>query len=81
MQSDIVIDMDKIAKWLKAQKFNLMLTLKRSYTEGVDYSITKASNPNRKKYGNNYKRVLVTPACFNEIAMRTMSKNGDMMRR
>jgi phage anti-repressor protein len=81
MQTDIVIDVDNVAKWLKAHKFTLLSTLKRSYTEGVDYTITKAKNPNRKKYGNNYKRVLITPACFKELSMRTASKNGDMMRR
>lgn len=81
LQSDIVIDLDTVVKWLKCTKRGLVDTLKRSYTEGVDYIINKSANPSRKKYGNNYKRVLITPACFKELAMRTASKNGDMMRR
>jgi phage anti-repressor protein len=81
LQSDIVIDLSMVVRWLKCTKRGLVDTLKRSYTENVDYVIDKASNPHRKKYGNNYKRVLITPACFKELAMRTASKNGDMMRR
>lgn len=81
LQNQQLIDLDVVCKWLRCSKPALILTLKRSYIDGVDYILKKAPNPNRAKYGNNYKLVLITPSCFKELAMRTASKNGDTMRR
>lgn len=81
LQSDIVIDIELVCKWLKCQRRVLMTTIRKSYTEGVDYTIAHSKSPSGKKYSNNYKRVLISPSCFKELAMRTASKNGDMIRR
>jgi len=77
-QSDIVIDLDKIAKWLSVGKKGLFATLKNSYIENVDYTVHKGVNPNKTSYrANNWNVVLVTPACFKELSMRANTKNNN----
>lgn len=80
-QSDIVIDVDKVAKWLNMLKNNIVKTLKRSYIQDVDYTLTREANPIKRKYGsNNWITVRVSPACFKELAMRSNSKNSALIR-
>ena len=83
-QTDPVIDLRKVSKWLGVTKKGLMTTLRKSYIENVDYIVTKGKNPNTKyAHANNWKIVLVTPACFKELSMRanTNNKNAIMMRK
>ena len=80
-QSDIVIDLSRVAKWLNVLKNNLMKTLRRSYVLDVDYSVTRGRNPIKRKYGsNNWSDVRVSPSCFKELAMRSNSKNSALVR-
>lgn len=81
LQTQTVLDLDVICKWLNVRKEDLMITLKKSYVEGTDYTVISAPNPTRKKYGNNYKRVLLTSACFKEMGMRSNSKKSAMIRK
>ena len=82
LQTDAVVDLDMVAKWLGVPKANLMRTLVRSYAAGVDYVVTKVRNPRVKgKYGgNSYKRVLLTPDCFKRVCMRSQGKRGEDVR-
>jgi hypothetical protein len=80
-QSDIVIDVDKVAKWLNMLKNNIVKTLKRSYIQDVDYTLNREANPTKRKYGsNNWITVRLSPACFKELAMRSNSKNSALIR-
>jgi phage anti-repressor protein/predicted GIY-YIG superfamily endonuclease len=80
LSTDPVIDLGMVAKWLKSSKFILSRTLRESYKKDIDYTITTAPNPNRKKYGNNYKRILVTPDAFKNICMLSRSTNAQKVR-
>ena len=80
-QSEIVIDLDRVAKWLQVLKNNLLKTLRRSYVLDVDYSVKRGTNPVKRKYGsNNWSLVRVSPSCFKELAMRSNSKNSALVR-
>lgn len=80
LPSDCCINLEVIAKWLVVSKRKLMLTLRRSYVENVDYTYKKIPNPKRIKYGNNYTQVLVSPKCFKELAMRSNSEHASLVR-
>lgn len=81
LQTDFVIDMNVVAKWLEARKDTLMETLKRSYKQNIDYTITKKINPNKKQpHSNNHKQVLLTPDCFKRLCMLTRSSKGETVR-
>jgi hypothetical protein len=75
-QTDHVVDLDIVAGWLHVPKAELAKTVRHSYKKDIDYIISKAPNPNRTKYGNNYKRVLLTPDCFKMLCMGSRSKNA-----
>lgn len=80
-QSEIVIDLDRVAKWLNMLKSNLVKTLRRSYVLDMDYTVTREPKPGRGKYGGNNRRaVRVSPSCFKELAMRSNSKNSALVR-
>lgn len=82
-QTERVIDLESVAKWLGMTKTNIALTLKRSYAAGKDYSIEKLAGLRRRpgaRATNNYHRVMITPDCFKRICMRTASARGEMVR-
>jgi phage anti-repressor protein/predicted GIY-YIG superfamily endonuclease len=81
LQTDFVINLDKVALWLDVHKRTLNETLKHSYKQKFDYIITKNKNPNQKDpRSNNYKQVLITPDCFKRLCMLTRSKKGETVR-
>ena len=72
LQTQAVLDLDVVVTWLKVPKEKLLKTLRNSYVEDTDFTIINAPNPNKQKskYGsNNYKRVMLTSACFKELGM------------
>lgn len=75
-QSDFVIKLDSVAKWLNANKKKIKLTLSKTYKLNIDYISTK----NTDKTNNNYKLYLLTPDCFKRLAMLSRSKNAEMIR-
>ncbi len=80
-QSEIVIDLDRVAKWLNMLKSNLLKTLRRSYVLDVDYTVKREPKANKGRYGgNNRSAVRVSPSCFKELAMRSNSKNSALVR-
>lgn len=81
LQTDFVIKLSVVAKWLQAKKRTLVLTLKTTYTRDIDYTIVKPVDI-VKKYprNNNYKEYMLTPDCFKRLAMMSRSKNAELIR-
>lgn len=80
-QTDFVIKLDVVAKWLHARKPNLVNTLKQSYKLHIDYIVIKPENHYKKTpNANNYKQYMLTPDCFKRLAMMSHSKNAEMIR-
>jgi len=80
-QTDTVIRLDVVAKWLSANKDILAKTLRKSYRAGFDYVVelnTKAQKSDPRS--NNHKLYLITPDCFKRLAMTSRSKNAEMVR-
>jgi hypothetical protein len=44
-QTDLAVNLDAVAKWLKVAKYKLMHTLRSSYRDGIDFSVVKARKP------------------------------------
>jgi phage anti-repressor protein/predicted GIY-YIG superfamily endonuclease len=81
LQTDFVLKLDAIAKWLKTSKYKLNQTLRASYKEHIDY-IVKSNGDITKTTAkaNNRKLYLLTPDCFKRLAMLSRSKNAEMLR-
>lgn len=80
-QTDPVISLDTVARWLSSNKRTLVTTLKHSYRENFDYTIQKYTPTNKKvPRANNNKLYLLTPDCFKRLAMMSRSKNAEMIR-
>ena len=78
-QTDLVVDLDKAAKWLGTHKFKLLQTLRRSYVDDIDFSVTADTIP--KRYGGNrHLTVRMSPDCFKRVCMRTASARGELVR-
>jgi phage anti-repressor protein/predicted GIY-YIG superfamily endonuclease len=81
LQTDFVINLDHVSKWLDTLKKRLIETLKSSYKLNIDYTLQKAVNPNKKHTSsNNYKKCLLTPDCFKRLCMLSKARNADMVR-
>lgn len=80
LQTDLIINIDKVCKWLNITKFNILRTLRSSYREDIDYTIVKSANKKGKYGGNNYKLVMISPDCFKRLCMRSTSKKAEEVR-
>ena len=81
IQTDFVVDLSLAAKWLRANKYKLVQTLKASYTEGIDYLVTKGKRPVLVGRGaNNNKMWLLSPDCFKRMCMRSNTKRAEEVR-
>lgn len=81
-QTDFVVKLSSVTKWLGATKLALTKTLKLTYTEDVDY---KRVRPNDTYYKtsskvNNFVEYMLTPDCFKRLCMMSRSKNAEMVR-
>jgi phage anti-repressor protein len=81
LQTDFVIRLETVAKWLKAQKYILVKTLRKTYREGLDFIVSKPTDVIKKDpRNNNHKLYLLTPDCFKRLAMMSHSKNAELVR-
>jgi phage anti-repressor protein len=81
LPTEFVIDLDYVAKWLQVRKAVLVTTLKKSYKRDLDYTATKAPNPNKKHpSSNNYTLYKLTPDCFKLLCMMSRSRNASLVR-
>jgi phage anti-repressor protein len=78
LQTDFVIDLEQVAKWLQCRKADLLKTLRTSYKHNIDYVITRVKP--RIKYGNNLLQCMITPDCFKRLCMLSRSKNAEQVR-
>ena len=63
LQTDFVIDLAVVAKWLRCSTRELRRTIRSaSYKENIDYIIEKSKPTN--KYANSNKIYTITPDCF-----------------
>lgn len=79
IQTDFAINLDSVAKWLSCTKGGLVGTLTNSYTQNIDYTISKARK-NLKYGGNHYQLIMITPDCFKRLCMRSNSKRAEEVR-
>ena len=82
-QTDPVIPLDDVAKWLDAPKKGLRATLQRSYVEGVDYVSLKGPNPSSvpgRRGSSNRTLVLLSPDCFKRLCMLSRTRKAEMVR-
>lgn len=81
LQTDLSINIDEASQWLEVSKKYLFQTLRRSYKENVDYSVTQTTNRKYGKYGGNrYNLVMISPDCFKRLCMRSSSKRAEEVR-
>ena len=78
-QTDFVVDLDRVAKWLDVERSSLMITLPAQYQIDVDYQVIPM--PRRQTHGGQLKKlVLLTPDCFKRICMRSRTSKGEEVR-
>jgi len=78
-QTDFVIDIDRVAKWLDVERSSLIVALHGNYHVDVDYQMLPM--PLTKKHGGQLKkRILLTPDCFKRICMRSRTSRGEEVR-
>ena len=80
VQTDFVIDLDIVAKWLSVRKDNLIRALRMNYKVDIDYVISKSTNKTGKYGGNHYKKVMLTPDCFKRLCMLSRSRKAEDVR-
>ena len=79
LQTDFVIDIEMVTKWLDVKKGTLMATLKASYKQRIDFVVVSTSNEGQHG-GQNRKRIMLTPDCFKRLCMQSRSKKAENMR-
>jgi len=75
--TDFVINIEPISKWLILRKDSIKKTLSESYRENIDYkvSINKSVSAGRPR-----EDIYLTPDCFKRICMLTKSEKGEEVR-
>lgn len=74
------VNLEFAARWLDVRKFNLMHTLKLSYTKGIDYTVSKPPSGIKGRGMSTHRIVMMTPDCFKTICMRSTSSQADRVR-
>lgn len=74
---DFVIDVEILAKWLKAEKKHLKETLTNSYIKNIDYRVSKKDI---NTGGRKSELILLTPDCMKRICMSSRTKKAEEVR-
>jgi len=74
---DFVINLEKLAVWLKSLKKVLKSTLLTSYQPNVDYKI-KTLSPKGK--GRPEEEIMITPNCFKRLCMMSRTEKAEEVR-
>ena len=77
LDSDFVINLDVLAKWLQAIKNSLKETLIKSYTKDIDYIVSKSDE---KTNGRPRELILLTPDCMKRLCMLSRTKKAEEVR-
>lgn len=75
--TDFVINLDNIAKWLNSLKKVLKTTLKDSYQENIDYTV-RTLPPKGK--GRPMEEIMLTPSCFKRLSMMSRTEKAEEVR-
>jgi phage anti-repressor protein/predicted GIY-YIG superfamily endonuclease len=75
-----IIDLENVAKWLEVQKHKLKETLQKSYIKDVDYKISRVYKP-KGTGGQKKEIIMISIDCFKMICQSTKSKKGKEVRR
>ena len=78
--NEIIIDFDKVVKWLKVKKFHLKRLLVSKFEENYDYTIEKI-NIKRNKGGTQKELIYITPDTFKHICMLSQTAKAKQVRK
>ena len=76
-ESEFVIDLEVLTKWLGAKKGTIKDTLKKSYTKNIDYNETIIRNGVN---GRPSEQVMLTPDCMKRLCMVSRTKKAEDVR-
>ena len=76
-ESEFVIDLEVLTKWLGAKKGTIKDTLKNSYTKNIDYTETIIRNGVN---GRPTEKVMLTPDCMKRLCMVSRTKKAEDVR-
>lgn len=80
-QSDPVVNLDAVVKWLGIRKDSLVSTLRESYRKNIDY-VTKVEPRMRSDGRGGHNRIVIflTPDCFKRLCMRSRGRKAEDVR-
>ena len=76
--SDYMIDLDIVSKWLDTRKRKLKETLVKSYNKNIDYILQKEKTGKISK--TNKEIILLTPDCFKRMCLLSRTKKAEEVR-
>jgi len=77
LDTDFVINLETLVKWLGAIKNSLKETLTKSYAKDVDYTVEKDTT---KTYGRHREKIMLTPDCMKRLIMLSKTKKAEEVR-
>ena len=77
-QTDFVISISRVSKWLKCNKKELLRTVRRMYHQDIDYIVTKKTI--KTLHAHNVKEYYITPDCFKRLCMMSKAQNAELVR-
>jgi len=80
LNNEFVVNLEKIANWLEANKKNLKETLKLSYKKNVDYKVTKNNTNKIGSGGHNKEDIFLTTEAFKRLCMMSKTKKSEEVR-
>jgi phage anti-repressor protein len=76
----VSIKFDTIVKWLNVEKKNLKRLLVKNFKKDIDYTEEKVKVMNKNRGSNYVSKILVTPDCFKDICMISMTEKAKEVR-
>lgn len=76
--TDFIINLDIISKWLDTKKGKIKETLIRTYNKNIDYKITKEKSGKISK--SNKEIILLTPDCFKRLCLLSKTSKAEEVR-
>ena len=77
IDTDFVINLDTVSKWLNSHKYTLKDTLTKSYAREVDYIVKKGTTTEK---GRPAETILLTPECFKRLCMLSRTEKAEEVR-
>lgn len=77
LDSDFVINLEVLVKWLGAIKASIKETLIKTYSEDIDYIVKKDKD---QKFGRPRDIIMLTPECMKRLCMMSRTKKAEEVR-